>query len=74
MDVGGVCETPVTLFKSTWRHTPDDIEFSSTALQVPKILESLSIKFKQDTVLFVLRLCRNQTKIARKYDGITRWQ
>jgi len=64
MDAGEASETPVTLLKSTWHHTPDDIEFSSTALEEPKILESLSLKFKQDIVLSVLRLCRNQTKIA----------
>jgi len=64
MDAVGASETPVTLFKSTWRHTPDDIEFSSTALEEPKILEFLSIKFKQGIVLSVLRLCRKQTKIA----------
>jgi hypothetical protein len=64
MDGEGASETPVTLFKSTWCHTPEDIEFLSTALEEPEILEYLSIKFKQDIVLSVLRLCRNQTKIA----------
>jgi len=32
MDAGGASKTPVTLFKSTWRHTPDGFEFLSTAL------------------------------------------
>jgi len=32
MAAGGASEMPVPLFKWTWRHTPDEFEFSSTAL------------------------------------------